>query len=49
MVHPSEGSAARFAALITLLILAALFWGAIAQLQPPAPVPASAPAGQFSA
>lgn len=49
MAYRSGGSASRFAAVITLLILAALFWGAVEQLQPPAPVPASAPADQFSA
>jgi hypothetical protein len=49
MAHSPPASASRFAAVITLLMLVALFWGAVEQLQPPAPVPASAPPEQFSA
>jgi Peptidase family M28 len=50
MAHRSPASASRYAAaIITLVMLVVLFWGAVEQIQPPAPVPANAPADQFSA
>lgn len=50
MAYRSPASASRLAAaVITLLMLVVLFWAAVKQFQPPAPVPASAPRDQFSA